>query len=789
MRHDGSIVAKTRKVFGNDPRLQDPQEIKLCTHKREQLGNDFHWPTLGGGGSREADREPEQTRLLVSDTTLHTVLVFDAVTLTLICAIGDGAGAGWGGLVGGPPLDTPFGLAAHAQEVFIAEQGAHHISVYTSDRKAAAAALAANGDEDTSTTVGEYTRVRVLGGKGTVAGQFRRPRGLSIVHDEGRPLLIVAEAKRVQVIQLTGEPLQVIEPNERVGTLWGVSTSVDGATVYITDGTSLHVYAAWRRARELAESTMQEELIERKRHAAQARFSTEWTPPACARDDPPDVSDDGVSASISRAEEVEAARTQAEYARQMHQQQIDADRAAARAKASAEREARWEEEAKAAREKEKARREEAKRMAKEASDKAAREIAAAAKEAASEKARRAAAAKAKEEAVEKIMKREAELRQAAAQAQAAQKRERDNIRASKQQAPAAAASSPPTWNAGHTNRRGDKAPRSPSPAPAPAVPPPPPRSPPSKGTPRFPGVNYPQQKRSARSPQPSSYPHAHANFYAGAPGPSPTRFPRSQAHDAWEEALPPRAPRSPPQRPPTPPQQPPMENNSDRSSSSNGASAASAASTTFEETGAAPEAAAYAEEWGGGGVEEEEEGVEMEEEEEEDWEKEGWTWGHWWSKTFGPSKEEVEEQERIEAEELAATRAEEAAARAAAVGRREVMRPVLSDEGEGGGAPVSAAAEPPAAVDAALAESRAAKAAERDAAVTRILNKGNRRLRPALGVSVLLPDAEVQKQVRKLLRLLHPDFGINLDLKGTKKHARIVAAFKKLNGLRESDGK
>ena len=102
---------------------------------------------------------------------------------------------------------------------------------------------------------------------------------------------------------------------------------------------------------------------------------------------------------------------------------------------------------------------------------------------------------------------------------------------------------------------------------------------------------------------------------------------------------------------------------------------------------------------------------------------------------------------------------------------------------------MSAAAEPPAAVDAALAESRAAKAAERDAAVTRILNKGNRRLRPALGVSVLLPDAEVQKQVRKLLRLLHPDFGINLDLKGTKKHARIVAAFKKLNGLRESDGK
>ena len=38
---------------------------------------------------------------------------------------------------------------------------------------------------------------------------------------------------------------------------------------------------------------------------------------------------------------------------------------------------------------------------------------------------------------------------------------------------------------------------------------------------------------------------------------------------------------------------------------------------------------------------------------------------------------------------------------------------------------------------------------------------------------------------RKLLRLLHPDYSINLPLKGTGRHERIEAAFKKLNGLRD----
>ena len=100
----------------------------------------------------------------------------------------------------------------------------------------------------------------------------------------------------------------------------------------------------------------------------------------------------------------------------------------------------------------------------------------------------------------------------------------------------------------------------------------------------------------------------------------------------------------------------------------------------------------------------------------------------------------------------------------------------------------SAAAGPPAAADdAGLEEHRTAKAAERDAAIRLILARGCRTLRAALGVAEgTASDADVKKRALKLLRLLHPDFGINHGLKGTKRHARIEAAFKKLSGLRDA---
>ena len=55
----------------------------------------------------------------------------------------------------------------------------------------------------------------------------------------------------------------------------------------------------------------------------------------------------------------------------------------------------------------------------------------------------------------------------------------------------------------------------------------------------------------------------------------------------------------------------------------------------------------------------------------------------------------------------------------------------------------------------------------------------------ALGLEASATDAEVASTVRRLLRLLHPDFSINLASKGTRRHQRIEAAFKRLNGLRD----
>ena len=55
----------------------------------------------------------------------------------------------------------------------------------------------------------------------------------------------------------------------------------------------------------------------------------------------------------------------------------------------------------------------------------------------------------------------------------------------------------------------------------------------------------------------------------------------------------------------------------------------------------------------------------------------------------------------------------------------------------------------------------------------------------ATGLSLAASDSELRKKSLLLLRLLHPDYVINLPLKGTKQHARIEAAFKKLSALRD----
>ena len=83
------------------------------------------------------------------------------------------------------------------------------------------------------------------------------------------------------------------------------------------------------------------------------------------------------------------------------------------------------------------------------------------------------------------------------------------------------------------------------------------------------------------------------------------------------------------------------------------------------------------------------------------------------------------------------------------------------------------------------AEQRAAKAKERDAAARRILAHSSRTLADALGLAADASDGEVARAVRNTLRLLHPDYAINVALQGTRRQARIEAAFKRLNGLRD----
>ena len=83
------------------------------------------------------------------------------------------------------------------------------------------------------------------------------------------------------------------------------------------------------------------------------------------------------------------------------------------------------------------------------------------------------------------------------------------------------------------------------------------------------------------------------------------------------------------------------------------------------------------------------------------------------------------------------------------------------------------------------AELRASRTAERDQAASRVLALSSTTLHEALGLGARASDAQIDRAVRKLLRLLHPDYSINLDIKGTKKQQRIEAAFKRLNGLKQ----
>ena len=134
----------------------------------------------------------------------------------------------------------------------------------------------------------------------------------------------------------------------------------------------------------------------------------------------------------------------------------------------------------------------------------------------------------------------------------------------------------------------------------------------------------------------------------------------------------------------------------------------------------------------------------------------------------------VEEEEEARADAMRAERERVAALRAEARLARETREAsAATDHG-------SEAASGPT-----QQESRDTKIAERDAVVKRVLRRDSKTLHAALGLKPRADPAEVRKRARNLLRLLHPDYGINQAQKGTKAYVRIEAAFKKLSGLRD----
>ena len=828
MTLDGREVGSRRLSFGPDQRLPDPQELAVSADGRA---------------------------LFVSDTTMHAVIELDARTLGFVQAIG-GAGV----------LDTPYGLATCGGELYVAEQGAHRISVF---------ARAAGGLE--------WERTRQIGARGVEPGQLRRPRGLCILEaldadadadagsttsvggaardetrggaeggveggasaDEagedaagaqgrgrarGTAMLIVAEAKRMQVFTLGGEPVQLLDPPHRNGTLWGVGASCDGCEVFVTDGAQLHVYisaeaierAVRRRARFEAQAAearrMAAELeAELGARAAEARSAAE-------------------RAAAARVVEEREATVREEAMRAEEVLRFAAERAAAREQAEVD-----------AAERDAQRREAAKRAAAEKAAKTVKEVGRQAAALAAAKKAAAQAQKATEELAERIAQQEADARMSAA---AAQRKGRKVPASSRKEA----GGSTPFSARGTSRAKAEASVRARAEAAA--------RAKVEESKARMEAAREAAREaeaakaaaaRARREAEEEAVREAEAAKAAKAREAREAREAASRAgreaaerREAAEGAAKAEAERRrEAARALRKAQQREQEEENRRHAwrerkaaetreREEGAEEGDSGGVRAAATGAAPHG--YAEEaadeaeaaapaaaaaHGGGGGREDEgrsdgeedgrseaDGEEVEDEDDEfdDDDVQGGggaeaghraggatSWGGWswpWGERQ-PSVEEVAAAEAAAEREAMAVEAErDRVARAteskAAMTEAQAMRAAAEAAARtqllgAGDEPEDAAAD--------LRESRDAKVAERDRAVKQVLDRGSKTLKRAVGLRPLSTEAQVRKESLKLMRLLHPDFGINQPLKGTKQGARIVAAFKKLNDLRDKESK
>jgi len=185
-----------------------------------------HTMVGGGLGSGEGELHDPQCLCIAGDMLLvaewgnHRISVFDKTTLAFVRHVGENEndGSGWvDGGSGDGELDQPCGVAAHDDEIFVADTWNHRISVF-------------------ELATGKW--LRSFGSRGDQPGQFTYPTGITIAQG-GRLYVTERTGKRVQMLTLDGDPLQVL-PAPCGGWLYGVCA--DGERLWATSSSTNEVH-------------------------------------------------------------------------------------------------------------------------------------------------------------------------------------------------------------------------------------------------------------------------------------------------------------------------------------------------------------------------------------------------------------------------------------------------------------------------------------------------------------------------------------------------------------------
>lgn len=122
-------------------------------------------------------------------------------------------------------FNRPTGLAAQGTSLFVVDTGNSRLQVFKLDGQAAPEGAASRH------IFSGATFERNIGRAGNAPGCFSEPRGCALLREE---LLVVSEARRIQVLDLHGTPIQVVAPpHARHSGLWGLTVCSDNRRVCV----------------------------------------------------------------------------------------------------------------------------------------------------------------------------------------------------------------------------------------------------------------------------------------------------------------------------------------------------------------------------------------------------------------------------------------------------------------------------------------------------------------------------------------------------------------------------